>query len=110
VHPRLKSFDWFGNLWMPNQLMCPQQSRNVQMPSRNISSNCLTRFVNMTWLCYNQGQNSSEGLRLGFVLSPSFILMNEKCVFFKSPHRLHLFSPATYRTKRSLISKFSVSH
>ena len=95
VHPRLKSFDWFGSLWMPNQLLCPQQSRNVQTPSHNISSNCLTRFVNMTWLFHNQGENSSEGLRLGFVLSPLFTFLSEKCVFLKLPRWLRLFPPAT---------------
>jgi hypothetical protein len=94
---------------MPNQLLCPQQSRNVQTPSHDITSNCLTRFVSMTWLFHNQDENSSEGLRLGFVLSPLFTFLNEKCLFLKLPRWLRLFSPATYRTKRTLFSKFSIS-
>jgi hypothetical protein len=66
---------------MPNQLLCPQQSKNIQMPFRNISSKRLTWFVSMTWLFHIQGENSSEGLKLGSVLSPSFTFLNEKCVF-----------------------------
>jgi hypothetical protein len=77
---------------MLNQLLCPQKSQNIQMPSRNISSKRLTWFVSMTWLFHNQGENNSEGLKLGSVLSPLFTFLNEKCVFLKSPHQLHLFS------------------
>ena len=106
----LKSMTGSGNLWMPNQPLCPLQSQNVQTPFHNICSNCLTWFLIMTWLFHNQGQNSSDGLKLGFVLSSSFTFLKDKCVFLKSPRRLHLFSPATYRTKRSLFSKFSMSH
>jgi hypothetical protein len=94
---------------MPNQLLCPQPSRNVQTPSGNISSNYLAWFVNMNWLFHNQGENSSEGLRLGFVLCLSFIFLNEKCVLLKSPRQLRLFSPATYRIRRSIFWKFSMS-
>ena len=100
----LISWTGSGNWWMPNQLLCPKQSRNIQTPSHKISSNCLTWFVNMTWLFHNQGQNSSEGL------SSSFTFLNDKCMFLKSARRLHLFSPATYRTKQSLFSKVSMNH
>jgi hypothetical protein len=43
----LKALTGLGNLWMSIQLLCSQQSRNFQTPSRNISSNCLTWC---TWL------------------------------------------------------------
>jgi hypothetical protein len=54
----------------------------------------------MTWLFHNQGENNSESLRLGFVLSPLFTFLNQKCVLLKSPRRLHLISSGRYRTKR----------
>ena len=88
----LKALTDSANLWMPNQLLCSQQSRNVQTPSRNISSNCLTRFVNMNWLFHNQGENSSEGQRLGLVLSsrlPSWT----KNVFFWDHHAVYICFP-----------------
>jgi hypothetical protein len=84
---------------MPNQLLCPQQSRNVQKPSRNISSNCLSWFVSVICPFHNEGENSSEGLKIGFVLALLFTFLKEKCEILKSPRRLRLFTPATYRTK-----------
>jgi hypothetical protein len=68
---------------MPNQLLYQQQSRHVQTPSHNISSNCLTWVVSVTWLFHNQGENSSEDLSLEFVLSPLVYLSERKMHAFE---------------------------
>ena len=98
-----------GNLWMPNQLLCPLQTQNVQTPSHNICSNCLTWFVSMTWLFHNEGQTAVKVWSWICFVILVYPPERQMCLF-EAARRLHLFSPATYRTKRSLFSKFSMIH
>jgi hypothetical protein len=110
VHPRLKSFDWIDQFVnaQPTAVSTAIAKCSNPFPQH---LQYLSNMVCQHDLAVSQPRSKQQcRTEAGFVFSPSFIFLNEKCVLLKSPHRLHLFSPATYRTKRSLFSKFSMSH
>jgi hypothetical protein len=109
VHPRLKSFDWIGQF--VNAQPTAVSTAIAKYP--NTYPQHLQYLSNM--VCQHDLAVSQPGwqqqwrseARIRFL---PLVYLNEKCVFLKSPRRLRLFTPATYRTKRSLFSKFSMSN
>jgi len=72
VHRCLKVLDWIGQFVIARPSAVSTAIAKCSNAFLNISINCLTWFVNMTLLFHNEVENSSEVLKLGFVLSSSF--------------------------------------
>ena len=97
-----------GNLWMPNQLLCPQHSRNIQTPSGNIPSNCLT------WFCQNELAVSQPRWKQQWRSEPTihFVLLvylpeRKMCVFEITTPTASVFSCNVENETTALLEIFS---